>query len=112
MKCIGFWKENLKSYLVTYDALDPFSKYRCWVYQRADLNRILMSQGLSFSVKGVGSLDNIVFIVAIGPFCDLNQDVTSYNFTEGAAVAMEMQEYERERKLICFRIFMSCLFHI
>lgn len=46
MKCVGFWKENLKSYLITYDALDPYSKYRCWVYQRADLNRILMSQGL------------------------------------------------------------------
>jgi hypothetical protein len=31
MKCIGFWKENLKSYLITYDELDAFSKYRCWV---------------------------------------------------------------------------------
>lgn len=78
MKCIGFWKENLKSYLVTFDELDPFSKYRCWVYQRADLNRVLMSQ-------------------AIGPYCDLKQDVTSWNYTEGAAVAVIMQEYERER---------------
>lgn len=78
MKCIGFWKENLKSYLITFDELDPFSKYRCWVYQRADLNRVLMSQ-------------------AVGPFCDLEQDVTSWNYTEGAAVAIEMQEYERER---------------
>ncbi|XP_044739169.1 uncharacterized protein LOC123300633 [Chrysoperla carnea] len=78
MKCIGFWKENLKSYLITYDELDAFSRYRCWVYQRADLNRVLMS-------------------LAIGPFCDLKQDVTSWNYTEGAAVAIEMQEYERER---------------
>nr|CAD7266776.1 unnamed protein product [Timema shepardi] len=78
MKCIGFWKENLKSYLITYDELDPFSKYRCWVYQRADLNRVLISQ-------------------AIGPFCDLKQDVTSWNSSEGASVALEMQEYERER---------------
>lgn len=31
LKCIGFWKENLKSYLITYDELDAFSKYRCWV---------------------------------------------------------------------------------
>lgn len=30
LKCIGFWKENLKSYLITYDELDAFS-YRCWV---------------------------------------------------------------------------------
>lgn len=72
MKCIGYWKENLKSYLITYDELDPFSKYRCWVYQRADLNRVLLSQ-------------------AIGPFCDLKQDVTSENYTEGAAVALELQ---------------------
>lgn len=78
MKCIGFYKENLKSYLITFDELDPYSKYRCWVYQRADLNRVLMSQ-------------------AIGPFCDLKQDVTSWNYTEGAAVAISMTEYERER---------------
>ncbi|XP_026473212.1 uncharacterized protein LOC113377199 [Ctenocephalides felis] len=78
MKCIGFWKENLKSYLITYDELDALTKYRCWVYQRADLNRVLMSQ-------------------AVGPFCDLDQDVTSWNYTEGASVAIEMQEYERER---------------
>ncbi|KAL9872206.1 uncharacterized protein LOC119643687 [Glossina fuscipes] len=75
MKCIGFWKENRKSYLIPYDDLDPLSKYRCWVYQRADLNRVLMSQ-------------------AVGAFCKLNQDVTSWNHTEGAAVAIE---YERER---------------
>lgn len=78
MKCIGFWKENLKSYLITYDELDAFSKYRCWVYQRADLNRVLMSQ-------------------AAGPFCDLRQDVISFNASEGATVAIDMVEYERER---------------
>lgn len=72
MKCIGYWKENLKSYLITYDERDPYSKYHCWVYQRADLNRVLMSQ-------------------AVGAFCDLNQDVTSSNFSEGAAVALELE---------------------
>ncbi|XP_002137422.3 uncharacterized protein udt isoform X1 [Drosophila pseudoobscura] len=78
MQCIGFWKENLKSYLITYDDLDPLSKYRCWVYQRADLNRVLMSQ-------------------AVGAFCKLEQDVTSWNHSEGAAVAIDAVEYERER---------------
>lgn len=78
MKCIGYWKENLKSYLVTYDELDAFSKYRCWVYQRSDLTRVLMS-------------------LALGSFCSLNQDVDSWNYTEGAAVALVMEEYERER---------------
>jgi len=49
------------------------------VYQRADLTRIYMSQ-------------------ALGPYCPLNQDVTSWNYTEGAAVHLNMEEYERERK--------------
>lgn len=71
MKCIGYYKENLKSYLITFDELDPYSKYHCWVYQRADLNRVLMSQ-------------------AIGAFCDVKQDVTSWNYTEGAAVALDL----------------------
>ncbi|CAD6219411.1 GSCOCG00004958001-RA-CDS [Cotesia congregata] len=78
MKCIGYYKENLKSYLITFDELDPYSKYRCWVYQRAELNRILMSQ-------------------AVGPYCSVNQTVKSWNWTEGAAVAIDMTEYERER---------------
>ncbi|XP_045024600.1 uncharacterized protein LOC116916250 isoform X2 [Daphnia magna] len=78
LKCIGFWKENLRSYLITYDELDAFSRYRCWVYQRADLTKIYMSQ-------------------ALGPYCPLNQDVTSWNYTEGAAVHLNMEEYERER---------------
>jgi len=76
MKCIGYWKENLKSYLITYDELDPDSKYRCWVYQRADLNRVLISQ-------------------AVGPYCSISQDVTSQNATEGASVALELEVSEK-----------------
>ena len=37
MQCIGYWKENLKSYLITYDQLDAFTKYRCWVREYRDL---------------------------------------------------------------------------
>ncbi|GFU09328.1 uncharacterized protein NPIL_86011, partial [Nephila pilipes] len=77
MKCIGFWKENLKSYLITYDEEDAYSRYRCWVYQKADLNRLLMSE-------------------SVGAFCHIKQDVTSYNASEGAQVALFMDEYERE----------------
>lgn len=33
---------------------------------------------------------------SIGPFCDVNQDITSWNVSEGAAVALELTEYERE----------------
>jgi hypothetical protein len=46
---------------------------------------------------------------AIGPFCDLKQDVTSWNYTEGAAVAVEMQEYEREREYCLLNVEMCCM---
>ncbi|KAK7603866.1 hypothetical protein V9T40_003865 [Parthenolecanium corni] len=78
MKCVGYWKENLKSYLITYDEMDAYSSFRCWVYQRTDLNTLLMSQ-------------------SIGPFCNLEQDITSWNQNDGAAVGLELVEYERER---------------
>lgn len=58
------------------------------MYQRADLNRVLISQ-------------------AVGAFCHIKQDVTSWNYTEGAVVALDMTEYERERKFI--RHFYRCL---
>ena len=48
------------------------------MYQRADLTKIYMSE-------------------ALGPYCQLNQDVTSWNYTEGASVHLNMEEYERER---------------
>ncbi|XP_069946171.1 uncharacterized protein udt [Cherax quadricarinatus] len=75
LKCAGYWKENLRSYLITYDELDPYSKYRCWVYQRADLNKILMSE-------------------SVGPACNLQQTVQGTG--HGAAVTIDMVEYERE----------------
>ncbi|KAB7494742.1 hypothetical protein Anas_07805 [Armadillidium nasatum] len=77
LKCIGYWKENVKSYLITYDELDSYSKYRCWVYQRADLHRVMMSQ-------------------SVGPSCNLDQTVDADNITMGAAVSLDMMVYERE----------------
>lgn len=41
---------------------------------------------------------------ALGAFCDLKQDVTSFNYSEGAAVAIDMTEYERERKFSFFLV--------
>ena len=84
LQCVGYWKENLKSYLITYDQLDAFTKYRCWVYQRADLNKMMMS-------------------MSVGPFCDLQQDVDSKDYRYGAVVALKMDENERECKIF------SCL---
>ena len=89
MQCVGYWKENLKSYLITYDQLDAFTKYRCWVYQRADLNKMMMS-------------------MSVGPFCDLQQDVDSKDYRYGAVVALKMDENERECKIIL--IFKTLIF--
>lgn len=79
LQCVGYWKENSKSYLITYDPNDPGGIYRCWVYRLADINRVLMSQ-------------------AMGSFCDFKQDAWSSNYTHGATVAVDMIENERERQ--------------
>ena len=39
----------------------------------------------------------------------MKQDVTSWNYTEGAAVALEMQEYEREREYFLLKLEISCM---
>ena len=49
------------------------------VYQRADLNKMLMS-------------------MSVGPYCDLSQDVDSENATQGAVISLVMDENERECK--------------
>lgn len=77
MACIGYFKENLKSYLITFDPLDAYSRYRCWVYQRIDISQIQMS-------------------MAVGSFCHIKQEVTSSTATEGAQVSVKMTEYETE----------------
>lgn len=77
MQCVGYWKENLKSYLITYDPHDAYSRYRCWVYQRSDQNQILMS-------------------MSVGAFCHILQNEESSKAQEGAQVAIKLTEYERE----------------
>lgn len=77
MQCVGYWKENLRSYLITYDPIDAYSRYRCWVYQRSDQNKIAMS-------------------MSVGPFCHVTQSEKSSNAREGAQVSLSLTEYERE----------------
>ena len=31
LSCVGFWMEDMKSYMITYDEEDAVSAYRCWV---------------------------------------------------------------------------------
>lgn len=77
MQCVAYWKENLKSYLITYDPIDAYSRYRCWVYQRTDQNKIVMS-------------------MSVGAFCHVIQTELSSTAREGAQVSLSLIEYERE----------------
>ena len=76
LQCVGFWKENLISYLVTFDPSDPVSAYRCWVYLRIGETEIRLSQ-------------------AVGSACGLHQTFHSHSFEEGAAVALNLSLHDR-----------------
>jgi hypothetical protein len=36
--------------------------------------------------------------LSLGPYCSLSQDVDSFDNKHGSAVALVMEEYERERE--------------
>ncbi|XP_069961245.1 uncharacterized protein [Cherax quadricarinatus] len=76
LQCVGFWHENLRSYLVTIDPSDPVSRFRCWVYQRVGLGRLVLSQ-------------------SVGAACGLHQNFLSYTYDEGAAVGLNLTFSER-----------------
>lgn len=31
LNCVGYWLEDMKSYMITYDMEDAVSAFRCWV---------------------------------------------------------------------------------
>jgi len=31
LNCVGYWLEDMKSYMITYDMEDAISTFRCWV---------------------------------------------------------------------------------
>jgi len=31
LSCVGYWLEDMRSYMITYDLEDAVSKFRCWV---------------------------------------------------------------------------------
>lgn len=99
MQCIGYWKENLKSYLITYDQLDAFTKYRCWVRMNNEASKLpKIIIGLFLKVYQRADLNKMLMSMSVGPYCDLAQDVDSGNWTEGAVVSLVMDENERECK--------------
>ncbi|ROT63545.1 hypothetical protein C7M84_018558, partial [Penaeus vannamei] len=76
LQCVGYWKENLLSYLVTYDPSDSASRFRCWVYLRIGETKLRLSQ-------------------SVGAACGLNQTFLSSTYEESAAVALNLTFEER-----------------
>ncbi|KAF2368116.1 hypothetical protein FHG87_001132 [Trinorchestia longiramus] len=76
MLCAGHWQENLRSYLVTFSASDPVSRYRCWVYRRMSLEEVRLS-------------------AAVGSACGLHQTHLSSWYNESAQVALTLKLEER-----------------
>jgi len=74
--CAGYWLEDMKSYMITYDEEDPIAKFRCWVYERLDWRDIVMSR----ATRGA---------------CGVNQTAYSYLPSEGASLHLILKEDER-----------------
>ncbi|KAI3386045.1 hypothetical protein SNEBB_001849 [Seison nebaliae] len=74
--CAGHWREDSRSYMITYDQEAPFHSFRCWVYERSDLRTIKLSR-------------------AIGSSCGFDQRSTSSLPSEGADLLLELEENER-----------------
>ncbi|CAG2194472.1 unnamed protein product [Mytilus edulis] len=65
LTCVGFWMEDYKSYLITWDEEDAISNFRCWVYERLSWTDVMMSRSQnarcvpdqradSFQIPGTG----------------------------------------------------------
>lgn len=75
LTCVGFWMEDYKSYLVTWDEEDAISSFRCWVYERASWTTLHMSR-------------------AQNARCNKKQEALDYQMA-GTGLMLEMIENER-----------------
>ncbi|PVD22670.1 hypothetical protein C0Q70_15925 [Pomacea canaliculata] len=75
LTCVGYWMEDMKSYLVTYDEEDAVSKFRCWVYERISWTELSLSRSQTAR-------------------CQRNQKAVSY-LMEGTGLQMVLHENER-----------------
>ncbi|KAL5016724.1 hypothetical protein ScPMuIL_006313 [Solemya velum] len=75
LMCVGYWMEDMKSYLITWDEEDAISSYRCWVYERLSWTDVVMSR-------------------AQNARCPRGQVATDYE-REGTGLSLELYENER-----------------
>ncbi|ELT95510.1 hypothetical protein CAPTEDRAFT_179956 [Capitella teleta] len=76
LNCVGYWMEDMRSYMVTYDEEDAVTQFRCWVYERLDWRDVIMSR-------------------ATRAKCGITQTATSYLAKDGASLALVLKENER-----------------
>jgi hypothetical protein len=76
LNCVGYWLEDMRSYMITYDMEDAVSKFRCWVYERLDWRDMVASR-------------------AIRAMCGRNQTAYSTTSAEGASLQLILTESER-----------------
>lgn len=77
LSCVGYWMEDMRSYLITYDEEDATSPFRCWVFERLDWRDVIMSRGTRAA-------------------CGREQTAYSHEASVGASLFMELKESERE----------------
>ncbi|PAA50461.1 hypothetical protein BOX15_Mlig029193g2, partial [Macrostomum lignano] len=48
LTCVGYWMEDAKSYMITFDPADPVvGNFRCWIYRRTGLRTYRMSRSMA-----------------------------------------------------------------
>lgn len=78
LTCVGYWMEDTKSFLITYDPEDPVvHNFRCWVYRRMELSYYKMSRSQ-------------------GSHCSKIQTADSSGPETGASLLLELQQNELE----------------
>lgn len=75
LTCVGFWMEDYKSYLITWEVEDAISNFRCWVYERLSWTNVIMSRSQNAR-------------------CQPEQTASSYDMP-GTGLALVLTENER-----------------
>ncbi|CAL1544750.1 unnamed protein product [Lymnaea stagnalis] len=75
LTCVGFWMEDMKSYMITYDEEDAISRFRCWVFERISWTDLSLSRSQTAR-------------------CRREQNSRSY-MIEGTGLNMKLTESER-----------------
>ena len=74
--CVGYWMEDIKSYMITYEKDDSISPFRCWVYEQKDYRQFHLSRSLRSA-------------------CGFRQTAQSTETEEGASIHLYLDENER-----------------